>query len=218
MAIFSVGNHKEQGVYNVPTDGVDSMSIEWVSGDCSITPYDGNSIKITEFARRDLAEREKLVLDVSDSKVKISYCKRRISWRMPEKKLEVLIPRGLSEGLDKLFVSMVSGDVFITDISAYELDIESVSADVRISGLFDSVDLESVSGDMAFTGVAASNLSAQSVSGDTRVTIPDDGKTTVRHSSVSGNFSSELPVIVTQKNARLEFSTVSGDIKIFALD
>jgi hypothetical protein len=46
--------------------------------------------------------------------------------------------------------------------------------------------------------------------------VPNRGEITVNHSSISGRFSSDIPVIMQSRNAQFNFSSVSGSTRILA--
>jgi len=156
------------GTYNVATNNIDTLRINWVAGNVTVTPYDGDTIKITELAQRELSDREKLGFSVSGDTLTINFRERGSnSFRsMPRKQLEVFVPLGLAESLSKLVVETVSGDVNITGINASVLEGESVSAMLRIVGSYGKVKLESVSGNLSLINNSpGSEVNANSVSG-----------------------------------------------------
>lgn len=87
-----------------------------------------------------------------------------------------------------------------------ELDIDSVSADVDVSGIAAAeLSIESVSGDV-FVAAAPSAVSVESVSGDLRLTV---NSTDVDAQTVSGNI-----VLRGRMSGEISTETVSGDIDV----
>jgi len=140
-------------------------------------------------------------------------------------------------GAERLSVESVSGSVNISgdfaraDFSSVSgalifnnaaprsrVDVDSTSGAINLTGNFDNVDVNNVSGSIAITSsVVPGTLSVNTVSGSTTVTIPNEGTITVSHSSVSGRFSSEIPVTMQSSGAQFDFSSVSGGTTINAL-
>ena len=304
------GPYNVVGEYSYGVAGVDSLNIDWIAGDVTVKPYDGNDFRITEFAQRELRENERLFVSMSGGTLTVKYIERSISVRMPQKKVEVLIPRTLSENLNRLDVDSVSGAIFIESISADTLNansmsgsistssstarsldlnstsgsltVESVRADsmkldsmsgsihisgstaktldcgttsgsINVSGAFDSVKLNSMSGRLTLdnsapasavtadstsgslelsgsfdrasvdsmsgsveirSSIVPGSLKVDTVSGRITVAIPNEGTITVNHSSVSGSFSSDIPIVIQKSGANLTLSTMSGGTSI----
>jgi DUF4097 and DUF4098 domain-containing protein YvlB len=307
------GPYVAVGSYSPGASGIDSLDIDWIAGDVTILPHDGDSFKITEFAQRQLKENEKLIIGTSGGTLTIKYCENNRIIKMPQKKLEVLIPRTLSENLNKLSAdaassgisidnisadiltantvsgairisgsssltfnvdsasgsltiervgaqdmkfNTVSGAVRISDSSATSLDGDTASGSINVSGTFQSTKFNSISGRVSLSNSAShsilesdsasgaveisgayENVSINSVSGsitivsssvpdvlkaDTTsggisITVPNEGSITVHHSSVSGSFSSDIPVVIQNRDAQFVLSSISGSIKIFEL-
>jgi hypothetical protein len=92
------GPMAEAGTYTVEADSVDSLNVDWVSGEISITPYDGSDIIITEYARRQLNEDEKLSYGVTGGTLNIRYISTPMTFNMMlTKKLEVFVPESIAE-------------------------------------------------------------------------------------------------------------------------
>jgi DUF4097 and DUF4098 domain-containing protein YvlB len=247
------GPFEEVGSHSVDPAGLNSIKVNWVAGEITVKPHDGSAILITEFAQRELRENEKLRVDNSGGTLTIRFRERNFSGRMPQKRLEVLVPRELSESLHNLSVDTVSGDVNIESINAAMLTSGTTSANINATGAFNAVDLGSVSGRItlsnsvygsaagietvsgavsiagsfntavinsvsgsitAATAMAPSSFKVETVSGSVTITMPDGESVSVSHSSVSGRFSSEVPVTMESRGAQIEISTVSGSATI----
>jgi len=309
------GPYQPVGVYNIGANDLNSIRIDWIAGSITVKPYDGDQIKITEFAQRELRDEEKLSFDTSGDTLTIRFRERdRVNvLNMPQKRLEVLVPQGLSESLEKLAIdstsggvdveglsvvtlgaesisgsvniknivsstvklNSTSGSVTVADTRADDIEIDSISGSVRVSGSiapeldcettsgginvsgefgnaklttisgrisldnsaqlsalkadttsgslelwgsFDSVRVESLSGSISVRSTAVpSSLKADSTSGSITVAIPNEGSVSVYHSTTSGRFSSDIPVVVQGRGAQFELSTLSGRISIIEL-
>ena len=308
------GPYEAVGVYNHPVAGVDSLNIDWIAGEVTVKPYDGGELKITEFAQRELQEDEQLKITTSGGMLTIKFRESGRTLRMPQKKLEVLIPRAISDNLNRLLTDTASGGITIDEISADQMKASTVSGAVHISNtssrtlamdsmsgsltassvLADDLTLESVSGSIRITGSTARRLDCESTSGSINssgafdsaklsslsgrishddsaprtalnvsstsgsidmsgafekvnadcisggvsirstvvpdslkvettsgritITVPNEGSITVNHSSMSGSFSSDVPVVIQNRGAQFEISSISGSAKILELD
>ena len=270
-----VGEYLQVGEYSISAQGIDSLNIDWVSGEVSVTPYDGDEIKMTEYARRELKDGEQLKLRSSGGTVSVDYFERQRIMRInaPAKKLEVLVPRGLCENMNSLVVDVVSATVTVSGMNAGKFSIDTVSGRCDVSditaqtfkmnstsgsltassvnadkitvdttsgritfsetkarelsgdttsgtqeysGMFDIVNIDSVSGKISIDSAEIpSSLKTDTTSGSVTVTIPDGGEITVNHDSISGSFSSDIPVTMKNGSAQFRFSSTSGSVKIY---
>ena len=326
------GPYNAVGSYSIGTEGVNSLSIDWVSGDITIKPHDGNDIQITEYAQRELNDDEKLVYGMSGDALMIRFREQSVSFNIHRKRLEVLVPRQLCDSLGALSVNSASAGVNISDISPDTLTVGTTSGDIQltnitssalsagstsgsvalssvnsgnvklnttsgsvaldavtsddiklgstsggirvsgsaaetlacsttsgrvgVSGAINSARLKSTSGGITFDNsasganlvtntisgtqklsgsfesavIAATSggisitsdivpaaLKISTVSGSITVTVPNGRDITVRHSSTSGGFSSDIPVIMQKSAAQFDISTTSGGVRIHAM-
>ena len=270
------GPFEAVGNYSVPADNLDSIKIDWVAGNITVNPFDGSDIQITEYARRTLSDNEKLYCGVSGRTLNIDFHEKRFNIiNMPEKRLEVRIPRALCDNLESFTVDSTSGGVSVENMRSVTTKIETVSGAVNLSGIaartldigsasgsitlksvtadeikassvsgamhfsetvipiinchstsgrlelsgsFENVTLETVSGSIDLTSSAVpESLRAETTSGSITVKVPDEGSVSVKHSSVSGRFTSDIPVTMQGNGARFNFHTISGSVKIEVL-
>ena len=54
---------KSSGVYEVDSENIDKISIDWVSGDIDIVPYDGDNIVMKETARKEITDKGRSQID-----------------------------------------------------------------------------------------------------------------------------------------------------------
>lgn len=266
------GPYNEVGTYDVPVDDIDSISVDWVAGDVTMTSYDGDEIQIREYAQRDLNNNETLQYVIEDGILKIYYKHADVRSVNLRKKIELLLPENLAKNLNQLmiestsadvnlgnvnvnelFIDVSSGFVNLTDIEALDFTGKSISGDIRLNnlicteidltsisgslelmnvnakilhtestsgeqnliGVFREISSESISGDIVIkTTEIPEELYAKNTSGDIQLNIPTTDSLIVSYSSVSGNFSSTIPVLLQSNSAAFEFKTVSGDIAI----
>ena len=92
-----------------------------------------------------------------------------------------------------------------------KLAANSVSGDVRVSGVGDEVRAHSVSGDVRLDHVRAPSVTGASVSGDVDASVDAlTGSGDLRFTSVSGNVSLDLP---RSLDADVTLKTVSGELE-----
>ena len=222
------GPFNSQGTQTIDTANLHSLNINWVAGEITIVPHDGNEIHVTEFAQRDLRDNETLRVSIDGGTLTIRFRERSaIAGNMPRKNLEVLVPRELSESLTMLSVNTTSGGVSVTDFEALTVNISSISADVEISGVVSqSIDISAISGAITATSIRAGRLDTDSVSG--AVNISEALATTLYVNTISGRANTRGAfdnvdvstvsggAIIRSSTApnRMNVSTVSGAIEV----
>ena len=173
--------------YTVPADGITGLDLSWTSGDVTVQPWSGDSIRLEEDSEVELTEDYRLLYTVEGGELKLRFDgqpNRNVTWR---KILIVWLPEALAESLAKLDAATVSAEVTVLDLTAAELDIETVSGGVYARGGFGELDFSTVSGDMTL---------------ETNETFRLDAETTSGSAYLSGTF------------GELDFSTVSGDMTL----
>ena len=221
------------GDAEVTPDGITKLDINWIAGSVTITTHSGSEISIFENDSGRLDEEEKLRWLVKDGVLYIKYsAPRRVfefrNFISDTKRLTVYIPQTMADMLGNATVEAVSADLLLEGISAYELNlktvsgnikadienkaekllVKTVSGDVNIKASGDEVKLESVSGDVNLSGEFG-RLEADSVSGD--ITIKSGNcPHTVRLKAVSGDIELTIP---ENKGFTASYSVVSGSFK-----
>lgn len=134
-------------------------------------------------------------------------------------------------------VRTISGRIELSDIHAQTLQLRSTSGRIELDGVeAERTEANSVSGRMVFDGAFATvnarstsgvveirstilpdSVSVNTVSGAVRLTVPDEGSVSVSHSSVSGRFESEIPVLMHGADPQFSISTTSGRVSIYSL-
>jgi DUF4097 and DUF4098 domain-containing protein YvlB len=115
----------------------------------------------------------------------------------------VHVPAGL-----RLVVGTVSGDVVAEHLDG-DLDLRSVSGDVRLSGgQGPSIQLETVSGSVELTDVRSKDVGGRTVSGEVAFQGPILDAGSYEFATTSGDISIRLPA---KPNATLSAATFSGN-------
>ena len=173
--------------YTVPAEGITELDLSWTSGDVTVQSWSGDSIRLEEDSEVELTEDYRLLYTVEGGELKVRFDgqpNRNVTWR---KVLLVWLPEALAQSLAKLDAATVSAEVTVLDLTAAELDIETVSGGVYARGGFGELDFSTVSGDMTL---------------ETNETFRLDAETTSGSACLSGTF------------GELDFSTVSGDMTL----
>ena len=205
--------------YTVPADGITELDLSWISGDVTVQPWNGESIRLEEDSEVELSEDYRLVCTVEDGTLDVRFDAkpgRNVTWR---KILTVWLPEALAESLAQLDVESVSAEVTVLDLTAAELDIETVSGGVYTRGGFGELDFSSVSGDMTLETNETFRLDAETTSGSVCLRLPEDMGLSLDFDSVSGEIRSEKDHPFTGKKGHLtlgdgasaaDVSTTSG--------
>jgi len=202
------GPFSDVGNRSVDATGINSIKIEWVAGDIRITPHDENDIRITELAQRELRGNEKFYVGTLGDTLTIRYTERNLRGNLPQKQLEILIPRELSENMQIISIDTVSSSVTVTDIYATTLKCETVSGSMNFSGVFANTNLNSMSGRVTMENLAQNAVvNAETVSGKMEIS---GNFNNVGIETVSGNVS----VTSTITPLLLKANSISGSITI----
>lgn len=193
--------------YTVPADGVTGLDLSWTRGDVTVQPWNGDSILLEEDSEVELTEDYRLLYTVEDGELKLRFDgqpSRDVTWR---KVLTVWLPEALAQSLAELDAATVSAHVTVLDLTAAELDIETVSGGVYARGGFPQTDVSTTSGSAYLSGTFG-ELDFSTVSGDmtleTNETFRLDAETT------SGSVCLRLP---EDMGLTLDFASTSGDIR-----
>lgn len=177
--------------YTVPADGVTGLDLSWTSGDVTVQPWSGDSIRLEEDSEVELTEDYRLLYTVEGGELKVRFDgqpNRDVTWR---KVLLVWLPEALAQSLAKLDAATVSAEVTVLDLTAAELDIETVSGGVYAWGGFGELDFSTVSGDMTLETNETFRLDAETTSGSVCLRLPDTMGLTLDFASTSGEIRSQ---------------------------
>ncbi|MFL6278215.1 MAG: DUF4097 family beta strand repeat-containing protein [Blastocatellia bacterium] len=201
-----------------------------VSGDVTVTGYDGDAVIVKGF--KEGADRDRLDFeDLSSAgrvEVRALYPKRcdcEASIRF-----DVQVPRAVKYDFDH--ISSVSGNVKVSQVSG-RVHATSVSGEVKVEGVSGSVTAKSVSGDVEVEinrlDGASEDMKFSSVSGNVNVRMPSEIDADVDMSSLSGGIHTDFPIEVTKErfgprtsargklgngSRRLQLSSVSGSLSL----
>lgn len=188
------------------------INIHSVSGDVTITGYNGSTVVVTAVKTgrdRDRVEVEDLSggdrIDVRSRYPERCNCDASINFT-------VQVPRGVKYSFDK--ISSASGDIKISGVAG-DINGRSASGDVTIEEVEGNISASSASGDVRVNR-AIGTVNARSASGDVEVDLAGiNGAGSMEFTSASGNVRVKAPADL---DAEVEMSCTSGDLKTdFAL-
>ena len=215
------------GTFEATVGDVDSLDINWTAGEVTVTPYDGDVVKVIEYAQRELSDNEKFICSISGGTLEVKYCDPGWNRTNLTKRLEVLVPTTLADKIDVLDVAATSADVIISNISVNTFNLKEVSGNSEISNIktatsgvhavSGTIDIEimttrtltmgTVSGEINLTNVTADTLIANSTSGD------QDFDGTFK-SVDAGSVSGEIRVTSSIDPDNMKIGTTSGGITV----
>ena len=198
--------------YTVPADGVTELDLSWTSGDVTVQPWSGDSIRLEEDSEVELTEDYRLLYTVEGGELKVRFDgqpNRDVTWR---KILIVWLPEALAQSLAKLDAATVSAEVTVLDLTAAELDIETVSGGVYARGSFPQADVSTTSGSACLSGTFG-ELDFSTVSGD--MTLETDETFRLDAETTSGSVCLRLPDTM---GLTLDFASTSGEIRSQRMD
>ena len=202
-----INDPEENNIYSVPTEGINSIEIDWVSGEVEIIPYDGYEILIEENSSENIPEKYVLGYKVEEGELEINHFRNDIvgiNIDTPEKKLVVKVPETLATSMHKVSCSAVSANVYVGDFGLAELDVESVSGNVYVNVI-----------------KLPQQIEAESTSGDIEISIPETSEFRGTFETVSGDMASDFSITSTGGNfihghgiSIIEVETVSGNFNL----
>ena len=221
------GPFEVAGEYTASASGVSSIKIDWIASTVDVEPYDGNDIKITEFAQRKLSDAERLYVSMSGDTLTIRFRERSFSGNMPQKKLEVLIPRQLCGNLNMFEVDSTSGGINVEGVSAVAFKTDAISGAVNITNVkAGSFHVSTTSGSLTVKSVQAEDMKLEGITGSVHVSGSSAGKincdttsgriniegayNSVKLNSISGN----MTLDDTAQGADVIAETTSGTIEL----
>jgi DUF4097 and DUF4098 domain-containing protein YvlB len=183
-----------------------SISVRNVSGDVTVTGYEGSAVLVLGF--KEGPDRDRVSVEDNSAGNNVD-----VRARYPENcdcnasiRFEVKVPRA-NYKFDS--ISSVSGDVEVTSVSG-DLLAKSTSGNVTVRGVTGAVNARSTSGNV-HVGEITGTVSGKSTSGNVEVEIMQlNGAGDMEFGSTSGNVRVKLPANL---DADVRMSTTSGGLK-----
>lgn len=124
-----------------PAQRIYAMRVLWSLGPVNISGYDGEEIVLEECSSKELDDTLKMVVDFSGGNLKVSYCRsdimsgRRWVGGLPQKSLNVLLPRDTALNLDSVLLDSGAGRLAVRELSGYELVLKTGSGEISAESL-----------------------------------------------------------------------------------
>ena len=188
-----------------PLDPRGRIEIDNLKGRIQVRAWDRNEVRITG-TLGDGVEKFVVEGDRGNLEVRVEYPKRMGSWRNDRTgPTELLLQVPLQANLD---IESVSADIDVDGVAPDQIDVDTVSGDVRIAAAPRQASIESVSGDLTLT-LNSRDAKTESVSGDIVLRGRLDGE--VHAETVSGDITIDSR---GERVRRLSTGTVSGDADV----
>ncbi|MGN1124417.1 MAG: DUF4097 family beta strand repeat-containing protein [Eubacterium sp.] len=187
-----------EGPYNVSTDGIENIDIEWVSGNVDVQYYDGDTIYIEESSKSD---------------------KNPMTYKVEGKTLYI---DEFINNSSTMFSNKLKKDLIVKLPNGFKTDyfnIDIVSAELTASLDTLGFELNSVSGDSHISFVSQpQEIETDTVSGDIRLVFPEDiSGYSISDESISGSINTNdfgNTIYYGDGYTRIEHDAVSGDLTI----
>ncbi len=200
---------------------VREIDVEWISGEVVISVGEGTEIQVSESSAYELTETQKMRCYLKEGKLRIKYCDNadnvwtwfmRGNYRIPSKTLYLTLPASLMDVLSELDIETVSADVRLDGANAKskDVDVSSTSGDVAILNLeVRELAASSISGAVTIENCRADELDIETVSG--RVEVKSGSYTELDAQTVSGS----IELVCTTAPKKMDAETVSGKIRVW---
>lgn len=166
-------DYRYETTWDPAQDGVEGLSIAWGSGHVSVRPGEGPLITVTEYAGRPLKEEERLSLSSSGGVLELSWDGGLLplsGLQTLEKRVDVEVPPELLSQLEALSCWNVSGGISVSEATAQELSLSSLSGDLFLTGVSGAqARASTVSGDIQWAQGRAGELSVETAWGAVRM-------------------------------------------------
>ncbi len=208
------------------TGTVDSLEIDWIDGSVTIAYHQANTMEITETARKNLSDAEKLQWWLDGTTLRVKYAKSGVQVSSDlRKSLTVTLPETMASPLKKVEIASISASVHCRPLYAENVKLSSVSGTVDAECAADELNIFSISGKITLTA-SANEIKLSTTSGAVEADIGHAEKAEISGASAAVRLNgreirkAEIesvsgPVNVSlQKTESLKASTVSGLVRL----
>ena len=207
----SYANAEKYAVGETDISGaVKHLSIEWMDGAVRVEYHAQGTILLRETSTKALSEDQKLRWWLDGDTLRVQYARSglRLNFDL-NKQLTVTLQEGIV--LDDAKIHTTSGDVFIPQLTANQLDLQSTSGDLQAVAAIKFLCASSTSGDQRLQLTAgADSVKVHSTSGSAQVILA--GTASLEAETTSGGFS----FTGTGKTDRITVNSTSGNVYITA--
>lgn len=201
------------------TEKIETIDIDYLSGDITLSGTDGNAVTVKETSGKELDDKRKVHTWVDGTTLYVRYCAsaKGLDLDHLNKKLEIQIPADCQ--LEKLKVDVSSGDFTGKDFEANGVNVYASSGDVEVSCGAKDIELRTSSGDITLTQHGESDsIKLHASSGHVNATVETAGKVDSYVSSgkllIQGHFIKELESKVSSGEGEYRFAAAPEKSKI----
>lgn len=199
--------------YELPTPGpISRLRINWVNGPVEVRPWEGDTLRLTEYSPRPLKEEERLSLREENGQLIVQWTAKpavSLGFRPFSLQKHLVVDLPQTAPLEEVKASTVSGALYLTGFQAGAIKGETASGPLLCQALAaHSLAAESVSGTLRLASVSSRELEARSVSG--RTELLGFSCATLKGETVSG------ALTATGSGEEIKLSTVSGALSLRA--
>lgn len=208
--------------WQLRTDGTPKVSVSNVNGSIRVDAVDGKTVAVEATQKGGEAERAQYPIEVKQDGDEVTVrlccgsCSRKISNcdNPPETHFVVKVPRDAS-----LEVSSVNAPVKVSGVAG-EQEVSVVSGDVSVKGSRGRLEVAAVSGDVNLAPEALADSEVSTVSGNVKLKLPRGAGAKVKFSSVGGSFNGRDVTLgsTSRKYGNgehdVEVSTVGGSLDV----
>jgi len=206
-----------------------SIRISNVSGDVTVTGYDGATINVTGIKEGGNTEDVQIQDRSTGSAIDIGVHYAPGCQNCGGVTFQIQVPRSVNYDFERLH--SVSGDVNVTGVTG-RVEAQTVSGTVKVMDVAGMVNAKSVSGDVQVEMnrlEGTDDMSFSTVSGDVSVTAPASLDAKVEMSSFSGSLETSFPLQIEKDkftsrqratgqlgsgSRHVHISTVSGSVSL----
>lgn len=196
----------EENVYEAPVGAaVTKLRVEWINGPLEIRSWEGDTIRVAEYASRPLKDGERMDLREENGTLRIRWSRGKFfrGKIFLQKHLVVELPKDAF--LEETRVDTVAGGMYVTGLHGETVRLETVSGPMECCHLQgETLRVESVSGSVALRNVSARELRVSTTSG--AVNLEGFGAQKLRAETVSG------ALTVWGNGEEVNLETISGAV------
>lgn len=206
------------GSTRISAADIRKIDVEWIAGYVNVVVGASDEIVITESSNKELTDVQKMRVFVSEGRVKVEYCDNfrnvwdwfvKDSFNIPSKSLRVEIPASLIDTLTELDIEAVSADVDVDGVYGQNMDVETVSGDIIIENAEPrELSVNTASGAITVKSPNISDLDLETVSGNVKL---DGMFTKIDVDGVSG----KVEIVCGVTPYEIDVDTVSGNVKVW---
>lgn len=191
------------------TERIETIDVDYLSGNITISGTDGNAVTIRETSEKQLEDQRKVHTWVDGTTLYVRYCAsaKGLDLNFLKKNLEIQLPAEVK--LSDIKVKVSSGDLIYKDLEAETVNVNVSSGDVEVACAAKKMELQVSSGDITVHQHGDSDeIRLKTSSGEIFVNAENAGVLDVHTSS--GGVKVDVKTV---KDFRSKISSGSGEYK-----